>query len=525
MSGDHQTLKTQAGEIAFRKLAAFGEPEKVIEITRAKIAARKTIFEDLERRGVSLSPFLEIGSDIGATTLVLRHDFDGQGFATDISRDALKVTPEVAERLNFDRLPVRICCDARWLPVVDNALSFVFCFQTLHHFADPEPVINEVARVLRPGGHFYFDEEPIRRWLCMNLYRCDRPESLTGFDRWLFKTGLIRYVAEAYIGSAQEVEYGCVENQSVSLRQWEQFLSAIGPVETRLSLFTEDAQYLHKVLRKIGVSEERTMRTMANLFGATLSGLCASTKPDCEPVDTTDLTKLLCCPDCARPLELRDDPSTHFACSKCGNFDVFHGVHILLRKERSKVLYPKIPESSPETSSRQDFNWQTDGPESTIGEGPGQPAEGRSPHPLTKGAVIKSVTLLNRRDEPVDLVTSGEATTIRVEIEFKEDVRNPVVGFIIRTIENGTARIVYDTNTMWRKQSTGDFEIGETALVTYAQPMNLGPGTYYLSTAVASEGAEKFYDWREAVLSFDVESAVGMQGSVNLNSTIHIGSS
>ena len=121
-----------------------------------------------------------------------------------------------------------------------------------------------------------------------------------------------------------------------------------------------------------------------------------------------------------------------------------------------------------------------------------QPPEGRSPHPLTKGTVIKSVSLLNHHGESVDSVTSGESTTIRVEIEFKEDIRKPVVGFIIRTIENGTARIVYDTHTMWRRQSTGDFRRGDTAVITYAQQMNLGRRTYYLSTAIAPEGAEKF---------------------------------
>ncbi len=521
MSGVHQSLKTQAGEIAFRKLAAFGEPEKVLEITRAKIEARRTIFEGLGSRGVALTPFLEIGADIGATTLVLRNEFEGQGFAVDISRDALKVTPEVAERLGYDRLPIRICCDARWLPVVDDAVSFVYCLQTLHHFADPEPVIHEVARVLGPGGHFYFDEEPIRRWLCLNLYRCDRPESLTGFDRWLFRTGLIRYVAEAYIGSLQEVEYGCVENQTVSLGQWERFFSAIGEVETRLSLFTRDAQYLQRAFRRLGVPDTTSLRLLANLFGATLGGLCTSTKSG-EPAETKDLTKLVCCPDCKRPLELLHKPSTHFACSRCGAFDVFHGVHVLLRKERSKVLYPKMPESSPETSSKQEFRWKEDGPPATVAKEHRQPTERRSPHPLTKGAVIKSVSLLNRNDESVDSIRSGELTTIRVEIEFKEDVPKPVVGFIIRTIENGTASIVYDTNTMWRAQPTADFHGGDTAVVTYAQQMNLGPGTYYLSTAIASEGAEKFYDWREAVLSFEVEPAPGMQGSVNLNSKIRM---
>ena len=228
------------------------------------------------------------------------------------------------------------------------------------------------------------------------------------------------------------------------------FFSAIGEVETRLSLFTRDAQYLQRAFRRLGVPDDTSLRLLANLFGATLGGLCTSTKSG-EPAETKDLTKLVCCPDCKRPLELLHKPSTHFACSRCGAFDVFHGVHVLLRKERSKVLYPKMLESSPETSSKQEFRWKENGPPATVAKEHGQPTERRSPHPLTKGAVIKSVSLLNRNDESVDSIRSGELTTIRVEIEFKEDVPKPVVGFIIRTIEtDGTASIVYDTNTMWR---------------------------------------------------------------------------
>ena len=61
--------------------------------------------------------------------------------------------------------PERICCDANTLPFAQNSLPFVFCFETLHHFPDPTPVVHEIYRVLCPGGWFYFNEEPFKKVL------------------------------------------------------------------------------------------------------------------------------------------------------------------------------------------------------------------------------------------------------------------------------------------------------------------------------------------------------------------------
>jgi SAM-dependent methyltransferase len=47
---------------------------------------------------------------------------------------------------------VDLVADARGLPVVDGSIDVVLCTQVLEHIPEPVPVVEEIFRVLRPGG-------------------------------------------------------------------------------------------------------------------------------------------------------------------------------------------------------------------------------------------------------------------------------------------------------------------------------------------------------------------------------------
>ena len=78
--------------------------------------------------------------------------------------DALDIDPEMislARRKQAFLVPARlhlIAGDAQELPYGDACFDGVFNFGIVHHLEDWQKGIGEVARVLKPGGAFYFEE-------------------------------------------------------------------------------------------------------------------------------------------------------------------------------------------------------------------------------------------------------------------------------------------------------------------------------------------------------------------------------
>jgi GT2 family glycosyltransferase/SAM-dependent methyltransferase len=160
--GIPQTEINKMGEIEYRKRAAFGEPDKVLAMCKSRIDERRLVFEKLKGRKIKLSRFLEIGSERGQTALYLSNEENAAGVGLDISAESLKVSREIKKYMNYPGGPEFICSDACRLPFKDESFEFVFCFQTLHHFATIAPLLDEIKRILKPGGHFFFAEEGCR---------------------------------------------------------------------------------------------------------------------------------------------------------------------------------------------------------------------------------------------------------------------------------------------------------------------------------------------------------------------------
>jgi SAM-dependent methyltransferase len=116
---------------------------------------------------VELNPFLEGWLDkVGGDGLVLdlgcghgywMRSMAERGFrAVGIEPEADRVG-EAAGPGGGVALPVMAGDGAR-LPLRDGSVSLVWCIHVLHHLDDPVAVLAEVARVLRPGGHFIVAE-------------------------------------------------------------------------------------------------------------------------------------------------------------------------------------------------------------------------------------------------------------------------------------------------------------------------------------------------------------------------------
>jgi SAM-dependent methyltransferase len=66
--------------------------------------------------------------------------------------------------------------DATKLPFEDGAFDLVCCRRTLHHVARPELVVAELARVTRPGGRVFVDDQiaPVDPLAALDLDRFER---------------------------------------------------------------------------------------------------------------------------------------------------------------------------------------------------------------------------------------------------------------------------------------------------------------------------------------------------------------
>jgi ubiquinone/menaquinone biosynthesis C-methylase UbiE len=322
--------QSSGGEVVFPELRAYDE---MLMIMRQRAAATREAITYLSSDGLGLSPFIELGAERCQRSLVLENEFDARGIAVDISFDMLRLSAQVARGLGFEKLPLRVCCDANNLPIQDDALSFAFCYATLHHFPDPGPIIEEMARVLGDHGTLFFDEEPVRG----AVYRFTRlyqrhGHRLNNLEKALDKLGLLPFISKA---GGVECDHGILEEE-FDLGTWQKALSPFQQAEVivnkrlglRLDGFTP------------GLS-----RVIAWLVGGNIRVLCRMDKEQGGSETFKNLREMLKCPNCAPkgsfPLfDAKSKPG--LVCRECGSlYPEVDGVLFLMERSLGAQLYPE----------------------------------------------------------------------------------------------------------------------------------------------------------------------------------------
>ena len=137
------------------------------------------------------------------------------------------------------------------------------------------------------------------------------------------------------------------------------------------------------------------------------------------------------------------------------------------------------------------------------------------------GAEILDIRILNRQDESVTAVETGEVYTVRIKALFKKDMEEPILGFNIKTL-NGLE--VFGSSTHIAEKPIGPVKAGTTVEAEFEQRLPLKLGNYYISSAVAenTETRRVFHDRRMDTIALKVIGKADFYGLVNMGASIRI---
>ncbi len=121
----------------------------------------------------------------------------------------------------------------------------------------------------------------------------------------------------------------------------------------------------------------------------------------------------------------------------------------------------------------------------------------------TGEASIAEIVLLDADDEVIEMVNVGQAVDMRITARIRDDVPVLVLGYMIK---DRLGQVMYGTNTFHTEQQVTGLKAGDELVFHVRFPMNLGPGTYSVSTALVSSDTHFInnYEWRDLALVFTV---------------------
>ena len=121
----------------------------------------------------------------------------------------------------------------------------------------------------------------------------------------------------------------------------------------------------------------------------------------------------------------------------------------------------------------------------------------------TGEATVSQISLHDAQGAPVEFVNVGQQVELRIRARVLRAVPRLVLGYMIK---DRLGAAVYGTNTHYTEQALASVEAGVTVDFSIRFAMNIGAGTYSVSTALVSSEThlENNYEWRDLALIFTV---------------------
>ena len=336
-----QSLAVKRAEVEFHNFASLGQPERAIAHYAEQNTRRAAVIRNHLNFIGDMTPFLEIGSNVGHTSYMLANEFGASGFALDLSADSLRYGAALKDRWHLSRAPIRVAGDAVNLPFASGSIRFVMAFQMLSQFMNMESVFLEVKRVLAPGGTFLFAEEPLKRLLSLRLYRCPYYETMKPWERKLYDWGLLGYLVRDVIGAHQEESFGIRQNHSMGLKDWQRLIQKHF-VDAEYEIFVPERGWGERILKRSAVRLDPygSNWRAARLLGGTLAAVSKKSGPAPRlAFNESEFEVQLRCPDCRGALTRGADDTLE--CLHCSYRAANEGgVYNLLPSPERAELYP-----------------------------------------------------------------------------------------------------------------------------------------------------------------------------------------
>jgi lipopolysaccharide transport system ATP-binding protein len=121
----------------------------------------------------------------------------------------------------------------------------------------------------------------------------------------------------------------------------------------------------------------------------------------------------------------------------------------------------------------------------------------------TGEATVADIALIDDTGARVEVVDVGSAVTLEVKVAAHALIPRMVLGYMIK---DRLGQPMYGTNTHLKALPLDDVAAGEEVTYRFRFPMNLGPGTYSVATAIVSTDTHLVnnYEWRDLALVFTV---------------------
>jgi hypothetical protein len=132
------------------------------------------------------------------------------------------------------------------------------------------------------------------------------------------------------------------------------------------------------------------------------------------------------------------------------------------------------------------------------------------------------VELLDEGGAPTGKVALGSAVTIRVYVEYLEDVDDSAVGI---TLRNDNGLVVFSTDTALEKVGIEGRRKGERIAVHFSLNVPLQPGTYGITAAMTRPQSERSRIEGVDAATFEVERPPerrAVRGLVHIPTTVTV---